>query len=243
MRATPPNGASHPSGLVVEDEPPLAESIQFVLEREGFDVAVAPDGERALERFRASPPSLILLDLMLPRLSGLDVCRIVRSESTTPIIILTAKDGEADKVAGLELGADDYVTKPFSMRELVSRVRAHLRRAGMVSEPPTIEVLTGGPVELDVARHEARVRRAPVGLTPKEFELLETFLLRKGRLLTRDFLIEEVWGSDYFGDTKTLDVHVKRLRQKIEIDPHRPEYLVTVRGLGYRFLDEPQPRV
>jgi two-component system response regulator RegX3 len=243
MRATPPNGASHPSVLVVEDEPPLAESIQFVLEREGFDVAVAPDGERALERFRASPPSLILLDLMLPRLSGLDVCRIVRSESTTPIIILTAKDGEADKVAGLELGADDYVTKPFSMRELVSRVRAHLRRAGMVSEPPTIEVLTGGPVELDVARHEARVRRAPVGLTPKEFELLETFLLRKGRLLTRDFLIEEVWGSDYFGDTKTLDVHVKRLRQKIEIDPHRPEYLVTVRGLGYRFLDEPQPRV
>ncbi len=241
MRAMRPNGHSRPAVLVVEDEPPLAESIQFVLEREGFDVEVAADGERALERFRSSPPSLVLLDLMLPRLSGLDVCRIVRSESTVPIIMLTAKDGEADKVAGLELGADDYVTKPFSMRELVSRVRAHLRRAGMVSEPPEVEVLTGGPVELDIARHEARVRKEPIGLTPKEFELLETFLLRKGRMLTRDFLIEEVWGSDYFGDTKTLDVHVKRLRQKIERDPHRPEYLVTVRGLGYRFLDEPQP--
>ena len=236
------DGHARPSVLIVEDEPTLADTIQYSLEREGFDVSVATDGERAIERFRATSPALILLDLMLPRLSGLDVCRIVRSESTVPIIMLTAKDAEADKVAGLELGADDYVTKPFSMRELVSRVRAHLRRAGMVSEPPEVEVLTGGPVVLDVARHEARVRTERISLTPKEFELLETFLLRKGRLLTRDFLIEEVWGSDYFGDTKTLDVHVKRLRQKIERDPHRPEYLVTVRGLGYRFLDEPQPQ-
>jgi two-component system, OmpR family, response regulator RegX3 len=234
------NGHSRPAVLIVEDEPALADSIQYSLEREGFDVVIAVDGERAIERFRVAPPALVLLDLMLPRLSGLDVCRIVRSESTVPIIMLTAKDSEADKVAGLELGADDYVTKPFSMRELVSRVRAHLRRAGMVTEPPEVEVLTGGPVELDIARHEARVRGERVGLTPKEFELLETFLLRKGRMLTRDFLIEEVWGADYFGDTKTLDVHVKRLRQKIEREPHQPEHLVTVRGLGYRFLDEPQ---
>jgi two-component system response regulator RegX3 len=236
-----PDGRDRPAVLVVEDEPALADSIEYSLEREGFDVAIAADGERAVERFRSSPPSMVLLDLMLPRLSGLDVCRIVRSESTVPIIILTAKDSEADKVAGLELGADDYVTKPFSMRELVSRVRAHLRRAGMVSEPPEVEVLSGGPVELDIARHEARVRGRAIGLTPKEFELLETFLLRKGRLLTREFLIEELWGPDYFGDTKTLDVHVKRLRQKLERDPHHPEHLVTVRGLGYRFLDEPQP--
>ena len=241
MPAMRSNGHSPPAVLIVEDEPALADSIQYSLEREGFDVAIAVDGERAIERFRVASPSLILLDLMLPRLSGLDVCRIVRSESTVPIIMLTAKDSEADKVAGLELGADDYVTKPFSMRELVSRVRAHLRRAGMVTEPPEVEVLTGGPVELDIARHEARVRGERVGLTPKEFELLETFLLRKGRMLTRDFLIEEVWGADYFGDTKTLDVHVKRLRQKIERQPHQPEHLVTVRGLGYRFLDEPQP--
>ena len=233
---------SAPPVLLVEDEPALADSIQYSLEREGFRVSVAGDGERALERFRSDPPALLLLDLMLPRLSGLDVCRIVRSESTVPIIVLTAKDAEADKVAGLELGADDYVTKPFSMRELISRVRANLRRAGMTGEPPPVEVLTGGPVELDVARHEARVRGEPLPLTPKEFELLETFLLRRGRLLTREFLIDEVWGADYFGDTKTLDVHVKRLRQKIERDPHRPEFLVTVRGLGYRYLDEPLAR-
>ncbi len=225
--------------LLIEDEPALADSIHYSLEREGFRVVVAPDGERGIERFRADPPALILLDLMLPKLSGLDVCRIVRAESTVPIMILTAKDSEADKVAGLEMGADDYVTKPFSIRELVSRVRAHLRRAGMVAEPADVEVLTGGPVEMDVGRHEVRVRGEGVALTPKEFELLETFLLGRGRLLTRDYLIAEVWGADYFGDTKTLDVHVKRLRQKLERDPHHPEYLVTVRGLGYRFLDEP----
>jgi two-component system response regulator RegX3 len=178
------------------------------------------------------------LDLMLPKLSGLDVCRIIRQESTIPILILTAKDGEADKVAGLELGADDYVTKPFSMRELISRVRAHLRRAGMSAEVAPVELLRAGPIELDLARHEARVRGEEVRLTPKEFELLEVFLERKGRLLTRDFLITEVWGPNYFGDTKTLDVHVKRLRQKVEENPHNPVHLLTVRGLGYRFIDE-----
>src|SRR2546421_179789 len=183
MRASGPDGRTHPSVLVVEDEPALADSIHYSLEREGFDVTIAADGERALERFRAAPPTIVLLDLMLPRLSGLDVCRIVRAESTVPIMILTAKDSEADKVAGLEMGADDYVTKPFSMRELFSRVRAHLRRVGMVAEPADVEVLTGGPVEMDIGRHEVRVRGEGVALTPKEFELLETFLLGRGRLL------------------------------------------------------------
>jgi two-component system, OmpR family, response regulator RegX3 len=232
------SGDGRPSILIVEDEPSLAETIRYNLEREGFSTAVAEDGRVALERFRADRPDLVLLDLMLPELSGLDVCRTIRSESLVPVIIVTAKDTEADTVAGLELGADDYVTKPFSMRELISRVRANLRRAragGPEAEPD--EVLRGGPVELDVARHEARVRGEPVGLPPKEFELLEAFLRRRGRLLTRDFLIDEVWGSDYFGDTKTLDVHVKRLRRKIEADPHQPEHLLTVRGLGYKFVD------
>jgi two-component system response regulator RegX3 len=223
--------------LVVEDEASLADSIRYNLEREGFVVEVAPDGRRAVERFRAAGADLVILDLMLPEVTGLDVCRAIRLDSSVPVIMVTAKDAEADKVAGLELGADDYVTKPFSMRELVSRVRANLRRArlngaGELAE----EVLVGGPVEIDVARHEARVRGEAVALPPKEFELLETFLRRRGRLLTRDFLIDTVWGSDYFGDTKTLDVHVKRLRLKIEEDPHDPAHLLTVRGLGYKFV-------
>jgi two-component system response regulator RegX3 len=223
--------------LVVEDEPALAETVQYSLEREGFKVSVAADGNDALQRFRTEPPSLVLLDLMLPELSGLDVLRIMRDESTVPIVIVTAKDSEADKVAGLELGADDYVVKPFSMRELVSRVRAQLRRAGMGAPTKPVELLTGGPVEMDVERHEVRIRGREAKLPPKEFELLELFLLRRGRLLTRDHLISEVWGVDYFGDTKTLDVHVKRLRQKVEEDPHHPIHLITVRGLGYRFVD------
>jgi two-component system, OmpR family, response regulator RegX3 len=224
--------------LIVEDEDSLAESIRYNLEREGFAVRVAEDGAIALEAFRAEPPELVILDLMLPHVSGLDVCRAIRAESTVPVIMVTAKDSEADKVTGLELGADDYVTKPFSMRELVSRVRANLRRARMSVPADDIEdVLRGGSVELDVGRHEARIRGEPVAFPPKEFELLETFLRRKGRLLTRHFLIDEVWGSDYFGDTKTLDVHVKRIRRKIEDDPHRPAHLQTVRGLGYKFVE------
>jgi DNA-binding response OmpR family regulator len=224
--------------LLVEDEPSLAESIRYSLERECCRVVIAPDGERAMQLARSERPSLVLLDLMLPKLSGLDVCRLMRQESTVPILILTAKDTEADKVAGLELGADDYVTKPFSMRELVSRVRAQLRRASYAGEVEHSEVLRGGDVELDVGRHEARVAGEPVKLAPREFALLALLLQRKGRLLTRDFLISELWGHDYFGDTKTLDVHVKRLRQKIEREPQRPVHLVTVRGLGYRFLDD-----
>jgi two-component system, OmpR family, response regulator RegX3 len=230
--------ADRQSILIVEDEDSLAESIRYNLEREGFAVRVAEDGAAALEAFRADRPELVILDLMLPHVSGLDVCRVIRGESTVPVIMVTAKDSEADKVAGLELGADDYVTKPFSMRELVSRVRANLRRARMAEPAAEVEeVLRGGPIELDVGRHEARVRGEPVPFPPKEFELLETFLRRKGRLLTRHFLIDEVWGSDYFGDTKTLDVHVKRLRKKVEEDPHNPMHLQTVRGLGYKFVE------
>jgi two-component system response regulator RegX3 len=224
--------------LVVEDEESLADSVRYNLEREGYAVSVATDGRRALERFRAESPSLVILDLMLPEISGLDVCRMIRTDSDVPIIMVTAKDSEADKVTGLELGADDYVTKPFSMRELISRVRANLRRAR--TQPllePVEEELSGGPVRMDVSRHEVEVRGESVALPPKEFELLEAFLRRKGRLLTRDFLIEEVWGADYYGDTRTLDVHVKRLRRKLETDPHHPHHLVTVRGLGYKFVD------
>jgi len=224
--------------LIVEDEASLADSVRYNLEREGYAVETSQDGASALDLFRSASPDLVVLDLMLPHLSGLDLCRLIREESDVPIIMLTAKDAEADKVAGLELGADDYVTKPFSMRELISRVRANLRRSRMAAEDSArSEVLRGGPVELDAARHEVRVRGEPAVLTPKEFDLLETFLARKGRLLTRDFLIDAVWGADYYGDTKTLDVHVKRLRQKVEDDPHRPRHLVTVRGLGYKFVD------
>ncbi|HEX6230279.1 MAG TPA: response regulator transcription factor [Actinomycetota bacterium] len=223
--------------LVVEDEEPLADTLRYNLEREGYGVSVAADGRRALERFRAEQPSLVILDLMLPGMSGLDVCREIRADSNVPIIIVTAKDSEADKVAGLELGADDYVTKPFSVRELVSRVRANLRRVEpFAPAPDREEVLAGGPVQMDVSRHEVSVRGEAVPMPPKEFELLEAFLRRKGRLLTREFLIEEVWGPDYFGDTRTLDVHVKRLRRKLEEDPHHPAHLLTVRGLGYKFV-------
>ena len=225
--------------LVVEDEEALADTVRYNLEREGYSVSIAPDGRRALERFRSEAPALVILDLMLPELSGLDVCRAIRAESDVPIIMVTAKDAEADKVAGLELGADDYVTKPFSVRELISRVRANLRRVRRQAAPAVTEeeVLAVGPVRMDVSRHEVTVRGEGTTFPPKEFELLEAFLRRKGRLLTRDFLIEEVWGPSYFGDTKTLDVHVKRLRRKIEEDPHHPVNLVTVRGLGYKFVD------
>jgi two-component system response regulator RegX3 len=226
-----------PRILIVEDEESLSDSVRYNLEREGYSVAVARDGRGALEAFRSQNPALVILDLMLPEVSGLDVCRAIRAESDVPIIMVTAKDSEADKVTGLELGADDYVTKPFSVRELVSRVRANLRRTAMRAVATLDDRVNGGAVEMDVARHEVHVQGEVVAFPPKEFELLETFLRRKGRLLTRDFLIEEVWGPDYFGDTKTLDVHVKRLRRKIERDPHRPAHLLTVRGLGYKFVD------
>jgi two-component system, OmpR family, response regulator RegX3 len=226
-----------PKLLVVEDEPPLVDSLSYHLIRDGFAVCTAADGETALERFRSERPVMVLLDLMLPGMSGLDVCRSIRAESHVPIIILTALDSEADKVASLELGADDYVTKPFSMRELISRIRAHLRRAGVAPAPVSDGHLEGGPVQMDPFRHEVLVNDELIQLTPKEFDLLEALLKRKGRMLARRFLIDEVWGPGYIGDTKTLDVHVKRLRKKVEPEPHEPRHILTIRALGYKFVD------
>ena len=225
--------------LVVEDEPGLADSIRYTLEAEGFDVVLAATGPAGLEAARAHDPDVVLLDLMLPGMSGLDVCRQIRSFSDAAIVMLTAKDSEADKVAGLELGADDYVTKPFSVRELVARIRAQLRRlsrTGLLAD--VNEVLRGGPVELDIDAHVVRVDGEEVELTPKEFDLLESLMRRKNRLAERHTLIDEVWGPSYFGDTKTLDVHVKRLRDKIEASPSDPRTIVTIRGLGYKFVDD-----
>jgi two-component system response regulator RegX3 len=226
--------------LVIEDEEPLADSIKYNLEMEGYTVDLAHGGNNGLRQFKEGNPSLVLLDVMLPEISGLDLCRIMRAQSDVPIIMITARDSEADKVTGLELGADDYITKPFSMRELLARVRANLRRHGMPGEQLAAEtdVLVGGPVRLDVGRREVAVNGEPVELRPREFELLTAFLRNQGMLMTRDRLIEEVWGVDYVGDTKTLDVHIRRVRKKIEPDPKAPRYLVTVRGLGYKYLDE-----
>jgi two-component system response regulator RegX3 len=225
--------------LVVEDEPSLVESISFALEMEGFDVISAVTGRDGIEQARIGNPSVILLDVMLPESSGLDVCRQIRASSDVPIIMLTARDSEADKVAGLELGADDYVTKPFSMRELMARVRAQIRRSSRTGTfAVNNEVVRGAGIEIDVDAHDVRVEGRPVELRPKEFDLLESLMRRKNRLATREALIDEVWGPSYFGDTKTLDVHIKRIRQKIEGDPAHPSRIVTVRGLGYKFMDE-----
>jgi two-component system response regulator RegX3 len=220
--------------LVIEDEPSISEPLAYMLEKEGFEVAVAATGPSGLEEFDRSGADLVLLDVMLPGLSGTEVCRTLRQTSTVPIIMLTARDSEVDKVVGLELGADDYVTKPFSHRELVARIRAVLRRR---SEPEQAEhaALESGPVRMDVDRHRVTVEGEPVQLPLKEFELLEILLRNAGRVLTRQQLIDRVWGADYVGDTKTLDVHVKRLRAKLEPEPGSPKHLLTVRGLGYKF--------
>jgi two-component system response regulator RegX3 len=219
--------------LVIEDEPSISDPLSYMLEREGFDVAVAASGPDGLAEFERSGADLVLLDLMLPGLAGTEVCRALRLRSKVPIIMLTARDSELDKVVGLELGADDYVTKPFSHRELVARIRAVMRRR---AEPPSpVAVLEGGPVRMDVARHEVTVDGDTVQLPLKEFELLELLLRNAGRVVTRQQLIGRVWGADYFGDTKTLDVHVKRLRAKIEANPRTPALLLTVRGVGYKF--------
>ena len=220
--------------LVVEDEESFSDALSFMLRKEGFEVAVASTGPDGLDEFERHGADLVLLDLMLPGISGTEVCRTLRAKSNVPIIMVTAKDGEIDKVVGLELGADDYVTKPFSSRELVARVRAVLRRRGEPDEllPATLEC---GPVRMDIERHTVSVDGAGVAFPLKEFELLEMLLRNSGRVLTRGQLIDRVWGSDYVGDGKTLDVHVKRLRSKIEPDAANPRYLVTVRGLGYKF--------
>ena len=221
--------------LIVEDDSTISEAMQYALQREGFQVDTAADGQQALKRFRANPPILVLLDLMLPVMPGLDVCRAMRRESVVPILMVTAKDSETDKIVSLEIGADDYITKPFSMLELISRIRANLRRAAMVGEVPQPSALKVGVVEIDTLAHRVWIRGESVNMPPKEFALLTALLRGAGRLMTRDALIEQVWGGDYFGDTRTLDVHVKRLRTRIEEDPHDPAFLKTVRGLGYKF--------
>ncbi len=221
--------------LVVEDEESFSDALSFMLRKEGFEVAVAATGPEALEEFDRTGADIVLLDLMLPGLSGTEVCRQLRMKSQVPIIMVTARDTEVDKVVGLELGADDYVTKPYSPRELAARIRAVLRRRAVEHDEPLVSKLAAGPVSMDVERHVVMVDSEPVQLPLKEFELLEVLLRNAGRVLTRGQLIDRVWGGDYVGDTKTLDVHVKRLRSKIEPEPSAPRYLVTVRGLGYKF--------
>ena len=220
--------------LVVEDEESFSDALSFMLRKEGFEVGVAASGPDAVTAFDQQGADVVLLDLMLPGMSGTEVCRALRQRSSVPIIMVTAKDSEVDKVVGLELGADDYVTKPFSSRELVARIRAVIRRTG---EPEELlpAVLEAGPVRMDVERHVVTVDGATVTMPLKEFELLELLLRNAGRVMTRGMLIDRIWGSDYVGDGKTLDVHVKRLRAKIEADPAVPVHLVTVRGLGYKF--------
>jgi len=220
--------------LVVEDEKSLSEPLAYLLRREGYEVAIVENGLDAIAAVDATPPDLMLLDLMLPGLPGTEVCREVRQRSTLPIIMLSAKDSELDIVVGLELGADDYVTKPYSSRELLARIRAVLRRKA--AEPEVVDgVIEYSDIRLDVDRHHLSVRGEPVALPLKEFELLELLMTNAGRVLTRGQIIDRVWGSDYFGDTKTLDVHIKRLRSKLEATPSEPTLIVTVRGLGYRF--------
>ena len=220
--------------LVVEDEDSISEPLAYMLRKEGFEVSVAADGPSGLAAFDRDGADLVLLDLMLPGLSGTEVCRELRTRSAVPVIMLTARDSEVDKVVGLELGADDYVTKPFSHRELVARIRAVLRRQPGAAPSEEGTALEAGPVRMDVDRHLVTVAGEPVQLPLKEFDLLELLLRNVGRVLTRGQLIDRVWGSDYVGDTKTLDVHVKRLRAKIEPDPANPKHLLTVRGLGYK---------
>ncbi|MEO6941933.1 MAG: response regulator transcription factor [Terrimesophilobacter sp.] len=220
--------------LIVEDERSLSEPLAFLLEREGYQTTIAKDGPGAVAAFDRGNPDLILLDIMLPGFSGTEVCRQIRSRSSVPIIMLTAKDSEVDIVVGLELGADDYMTKPYSSRELLARIRAVLRRRVEIDEGP-VGILSAGDVTMDLERHTVTVRSEPVQMPLKEYELLEVLLRNAGRVLTRGQLIDRVWGADYVGDTKTLDVHVKRIRGRIEQDPAAPVMLVTVRGLGYRF--------
>jgi two-component system response regulator RegX3 len=231
-----------PTLLVVEDEESFVEALTLGLTREGFGVRVARDGEEALTLFETVRPDVVLLDLMLPKLSGIDVCREIRGRSTTPIIMVTARDSEVDAVVGLEVGADDYVTKPYRLRELVARIRAILRRAtgpdALLDHDEALEV---GDVSLDPARHEVQVRGVEVSLPLREFELLELLLQNAGRVLPRETLIDRIWGTDYFGDTKTLDVHIKRLRAKVEENPRQPTRITTIRGVGYRY-ERPAPR-
>ena len=233
-----------PKVLVVEDEKSFVEALKVGLDREGFDVKVAEDGLTALELFRTFKPDLILLDVMLPKISGLDVCKEIRTESKVPIIMVTAKVEEIDTVVGLEVGADDYITKPYRLREVVARMRSLLRRSNWSDETEGVSegrVLTVGDIRVDTDKYEIEVRNEIVDFPLKEFELLLILLENVGRVLTRDVLIDRVWGFDYVGDTKTLDVHIKRLRAKVEKDPSKPQSIITVRGVGYKFVNTDRP--
>ena len=230
--------------MVVEDEKSFVEALKVGLDREGFDVKVAEDGLTALELFRTFKPDLILLDVMLPKISGLDVCKEIRTESKVPIIMVTAKVEEIDTVVGLEVGADDYITKPYRLREVVARMRSLLRRSNWSDETEAVSegrVLTVGDIRVDTDKYEIEVRNKIVDFPLKEFELLLILLENVGRVLTRDVLIDRVWGFDYVGDTKTLDVHIKRLRTKVEKDPSKPQSIITVRGVGYKFVNTDRP--
>ncbi len=222
--------------LVVEDDRNLLDTLRYNLKKEGYDVLTAADGTAAVDIARREKPDLVVLDVMLPEMSGFDVCRILRKEMTVPILMLTAKVEETDKVVGLEIGADDYVTKPFSVRELLARVKAMLRRAGMAqtSSQDEEEILKGGDIQIDIARHQAEKRKIKLELTPKEFDLLTFLIKNKGFVFSRNKLLEKVWGYDFAGDTRTVDVHVRWLREKIEDDPNDPKLLLTVRGIGYK---------
>jgi len=221
--------------LVVEDDPDLLETLKYNLKKESYTVVTAIDGEQALEAARKEKPDLIILDVMLPKLNGFEVCRILRKDMTVPVLMLTAKASETDRVVGLEIGADDYVTKPFSMRELIARIRAMLRRTKIAAEQPESEALLKiGDIELDISRHVASKGRVALDLTPKEFDLLVFLARHKGLVFSREQLLEKVWGYDYAGDTRTVDVHIRWLREKIEDHPNEPKLLVTVRGVGYK---------
>lgn len=221
--------------LVVEDDPDLLETLKYNLKKESYSVVTAVDGEQALEAARKEKPDLIILDVMLPKLNGFEVCRILRKDMTVPILMLTAKASETDRVVGLEIGADDYVTKPFSMRELIARIRAMLRRTKIAAEQPDSEALLKiGDIELDISRHMASKGKVALDLTPKEFDLLVFLARHKGLVFNREQLLEKVWGYDYAGDTRTVDVHIRWLREKIEDLPNEPKLLVTVRGVGYK---------
>jgi two-component system OmpR family response regulator len=222
--------------LIVEDDTNLLETLKYNLRKEGYDVVTASDGEQAIEAARREKPDLLILDIMLPRISGFEVCRILRKEMTVPILMLTARADETDKIVGLEIGADDYMTKPFSMRELIARVRAMLRRSKMAEAPPAYEqaLLKIGNLEVDIARHRVSLSGEALELSPKEFDLLAFLARNRGLVFNREQLLEKVWGYDYAGDSRTVDVHVRWLRQKIEVDPGHPGLLVTVRGTGYK---------
>jgi two-component system OmpR family response regulator len=227
--------------LIVEDDQTLLEVLNYNLTKEGYTTITASDGEQALALARSERPALVVLDIMLPGISGFEVCRILRQEATVPILMLTAKGEEIDKVVGLELGADDYMTKPFSMRELLARVRAMLRRTEMVkqetgkSEGPGPQTVHAGKIEIDLARHSTRNNGMDMDLSPKEYDLLVFLVRNRGQVFNREALLEKVWGYDFAGDTRTVDVHIRWLRQKIEVDPNNPEYIKTVRGVGYKF--------